>query len=157
MKAIELIILNLEEVRRRSLILWAGIPTEAANWRPDAEAMSIIEMIRHVLSSDYIYNIIAKNHGWEGGEFVTPWDGRPLTTIADEIAFAQPHHDAVLEDFRKYSEQELSDIIIVREDRNQRRKLGDYLLRIAYHESVHTGNILTYLRTLNIDRPNIWD
>jgi uncharacterized damage-inducible protein DinB len=157
MTATELLILNLQEVRRRSLILWSGIPEEIAKWRPDAEAMSILKMVRHVLQSPYIYNIIAKNHGWEGGEFITPWDNRPFTTIADEIAFAAPCHESVLADFGKYTEQDLSDIVIIRKDKNQRRKLGDYLLRIAYHEGVHAGNILTYLRTLNIPRPNIWD
>lgn len=157
MKTIELLILNLEEVRRRSLILWQGIPDEVAGWKPDEEAMSIIAMIRHVLQSPYIYNLIIKNRGWEGGDFVTPWDNRPYTTIADEIAFAQPYTESFLADIQSFTESDLSEIEIVRADRNQRRKLGDYLLRIAYHEGVHTGNILTYLRTLNIDRPEIWD
>ncbi|AMR31056.1 hypothetical protein A0256_06265 [Mucilaginibacter sp. PAMC 26640] len=157
MNPIELLILNMEEVRRRSLILWKGIPDEVAGWKPDEEAMSMIEMIRHVLQSPYIYNLIIKNRGWEGGDFITPWDERPYTTIADEIAFAQGFHESFLADIRTYTTPQLSEIEIIRADLNQRRKLGDYLLRIAYHESIHAGNILTYLRTLNIDRPAIWD
>jgi len=30
------------------------------------------------------------------------------------------------------------------------------LLRIAYHEAVHTGQLLSYLRTLGLERPMIW-
>jgi hypothetical protein len=36
-------------------------------------------------------------------------------------------------------------------------KLGDYLQRIAYHESVHTGQMLAYFRALSLERPLIWD
>ncbi|MEZ5028674.1 MAG: hypothetical protein R2765_07795 [Ferruginibacter sp.] len=46
---------------------------------------------------------------------------------------------------------------ITRKEKKQHRKLGDYLLRIAYHEAVHTGQLLDYLRTLNSPRANIWD
>ncbi|MBJ8050318.1 DinB family protein, partial [Bacillus cereus group sp. N18] len=31
------------------------------------------------------------------------------------------------------------------------------LMRIAYHEGVHTGQMLDYMRTMKIERPNIWD
>jgi hypothetical protein len=30
-------------------------------------------------------------------------------------------------------------------------------LRMAYHEAVHTGQLLAYLRAMGIPRPNIWD
>ncbi len=37
------------------------------------------------------------------------------------------------------------------------RSLGDMLLRIAYHEAVHTGQLLDYLRTADIERVRVWD
>ncbi|KGX84977.1 hypothetical protein N784_11420 [Pontibacillus litoralis JSM 072002] len=37
------------------------------------------------------------------------------------------------------------------------KKLGDMLLRVAYHESVHTGQLLDYMSTMRVARPNIWD
>jgi len=51
----------------------------------------------------------------------------------------------------------LENVRIERKEVGQSKKLGDYLNRIAYHESVHTGQILSYLRTIGIDRPQIWD
>lgn len=99
MNSIEVILLNFSETRRRSIKLWNGIPNEYLNWRPDENAFTIIEMIRHVLEGEHLFHKIIENKG----------------------------------------------------------DLGDYLNRIAYHESVHTGQILSYLRTIGIDRPQIWD
>ena len=49
----ELIILNLNEIREKSIKLWNGLPENHYNWKPDKNAMSAIEMIRHVLEADY--------------------------------------------------------------------------------------------------------
>ena len=152
----ELIILNYEEIRRRSIKLWNGIPEKFYHWQPDKDAMSLIETVRHVLESPFIYQQIIKNRG-DKGNLISPWEARPYTNIADEISFAQPYREDYLEMVRSFTPQDLLEIEIIRPELGQRRKLGDYLLRIAYHEAVHAGNILSYLRTLGIERPNIWD
>lgn len=48
MKSIELIILNMEEVRRRNIKLWTSIPKDTLHWKPDDMAMNCLEMVRHV-------------------------------------------------------------------------------------------------------------
>lgn len=156
MNSSQLIILNYEEIRRRSSILWSGIPEKFYHWRPDHEAMSLIELVRHVLESQYIYQKIIIARG-DKSDLSTPWENRPYTTVADEIAFAEPYRKSYLEMVQSFSDQELDEIEIIRAELGQRRRLGDYLLRIAYHESIHAGNVMSYLRTLGIDRPNIWD
>lgn len=153
----ELIILNLEEIRRRSIKLWTGIPEKFYAWQPDNEAMTVIEMVRHVLESIHIYHIIIKNRGYLGEDFISPWENRPYINVADELAFAKPFTKSFLETIRSFSADDLDNIEIIRTERGQRRKLGDYLLRIAYHEGVHTGQMLSYLRTLGVERPAIWD
>lgn len=30
-------------------------------------------------------------------------------------------------------------------------------MRIAYHEAVHTGQLLNYMRNMGVERPDIWD
>ena len=152
----QLIILNYEEIRRRSIKLWTGIPEKFHHWQPDKDAMSLIETVRHVLESQYIYQQIIIARG-DKGDLISPWEGRPYTNIADEIAFAQPYQQDYFEMIRSFTNDELLETEIIRPELNQRRKLGDYLLRIAYHEAIHAGNVLSYLRTLGIDRPNIWD
>jgi hypothetical protein len=37
------------------------------------------------------------------------------------------------------------------------RTFGDFILRIGYHEAVHAGQLLGYLRMMNAPRPVIWD
>jgi uncharacterized damage-inducible protein DinB len=157
MTSSELIILNLEEVRRRSIKLWAGIPEKFYNWQPDQNAMTMIEMVRHVLESEHAYHIIVKNKGSKGDDYRSPWEDRPYTNIEEEIEFSRPYRQSFLEMIQGFSPEELTGTEIIRVEVGQRRKLGDYLLRIAYHEAVHAGQMLSYMRTLGIDRPRVWD
>ncbi|NHA07425.1 DinB family protein [Mucilaginibacter sp. HC2] len=156
MNSQEIICLNFNEIRRRSIKVWLGIPEDKYDWKPDGGAMTCIETIRHITESQYIYQQIVINRG-DLGELITPWQDKPYRSVEEEIAFAAPHHAAFLEVIRGFSEKELQEIEIVRPKSNLRRKLGDYLLRIAYHEAIHTGQLLSYLRTMNVDRPQIWD
>jgi hypothetical protein len=59
----QLLILNLEEVRRTSMKVWYGIPPHHNNWKPDAEAMTCIELVRHVLEGEYLYMTMLKSGG----------------------------------------------------------------------------------------------
>ncbi len=152
----EIIILNFEEIRRRSIKLWAAITPDIYHWKPDEAAMNLIEMVRHVLESEHIYHIIVNNRG-NLSDFISPWEGRPYTTLQDELDFAKPYRESFFSTIRSFTPEELDSIEIIRVEKNQRRKLGDYLLRIAYHEAVHTGQFLSYFRTLGVDRPVIWD
>jgi hypothetical protein len=153
----DVIILNLEEVRRRSIKLWNGIPEKFYHWQPDHEAIPMIEMVRHVLEGEHAYHTIVVNRGSKGDDYKSPWEGREYVSIADEIEFAQPYRESFLDLVRSFSEKDLAEIEIVRPQVGQARKLGDFLLRIAYHESVHAGQMLSYFRTLGIDRPKVWD
>jgi hypothetical protein len=109
-----------------------------------------------VLESEHIYHIIVNNRG-NLGDFTSPWEGKPYTTLQDEINFAKLYREQFFETIRSFTPEELNSIEIIRADKGQRRRLGDYLLRIGYHETVHTGQMLSYFRTLGIDRPVIWD
>jgi uncharacterized damage-inducible protein DinB len=157
MTSTELIILNFEEVRRRSIKLWTGIPEKFYSCQPDQNAMTVIEMVQHVLESELAYHTIIRNRGAKGEYFRSPWENKGYTTVLDEIEFARPYRESFLEMVRSFSERDLTEIEIIRAELGQRRGLGDYLLRIAYHESVHAGQLLGYLRTLGVDRPKVWD
>jgi uncharacterized damage-inducible protein DinB len=153
----ELITLNFEEIRRRGIIVWKAMPEPQLNWRPDAGAMSSIQMVRHVLESEHDFHRIIENRGSAGLSFTSPWENRPLLSIPGEIEFAQPFRQEFLDYVRSFSANDLSEITIIRTELGQTKNLGDYLLRVAYHEAVHSGQFLSYLRTLNITRPQIWD
>ncbi|WBU87904.1 DinB family protein [Cellulophaga omnivescoria] len=151
----ELIILNLIEIRRRSIKLWNGLPEKYYNWKPDEKAMSASEMIRHVLEADYGWNIII-NHG-DMTNYKTPWENRPFINVTDELEFAEPYRKKIIESVWQFSDTELNKTEIIHPGNGEKKILGKYLLRIGYHESVHAGQFLSYLRAMKIDRPKIWD
>jgi DinB superfamily len=156
MNSCQLLCLNLKEIRRRSKILWLNIPADVKDWKPDPVAMSPIEMIRHILESQYFYHRVIAERG-EPKISTTPWEGRPYISIEEEVEFSEPYFNEFLEFIGQFSDQDLDEIEISRPKYNQRRKLGDYILRAGYHESVHAGQLLSYLRSNDIQRPLIWD
>lgn len=152
----ELILLNFSEIRRRSIKLWKGIPSEYLDWKPDENAFTIIEMIRHVLEGEHLFHKIVENRG-DLGNYKSPWMARKHMNLENELVFSEKYRRDFLRMIRELKETDLDTIRIERKEVGQRKKLGDYLNRIAYHESVHTGQLLGYLRTIGIDRPQIWD
>lgn len=156
MNSIETILLNFSEIRRRSINLWQGIPEEHLDWKPDKDALSIIEMIRHILEAEHLFHVIVKNKG-NLGDYSSPWKGLSYTGLEFELEFVQKYRNEFIYMVKTLSESDLKAIKIERTEVGQSKTLGDYLLRIAYHESVHTGQMLNYLRTAKVARPQIWD
>ncbi|GAE30073.1 DinB family protein [Halalkalibacter hemicellulosilyticus] len=156
MNSIDLIILNFNEVRRRSVKVWTSIPEEKLHWKPDGEALSCLEMIRHVLESEHYYHLAIKNKG-SLSIFDSPFENLPLTSVNAELEFAEPYRNQFMDTIKSFSEEDLINIKIDRSESGYIRELGDMLLRVAYHESVHTGQLLDYLRTADIPRVRIWD
>ncbi|MBW5446973.1 DUF664 domain-containing protein [Cohnella sp. CFH 77786] len=156
MSKAELLIFNLEEVRRRSIKVWKGIPASMLGWKPDDKAIGINEMIRHVLDAERYYHLAIENRG-SLPSYESPYENREFISVEDELAVAQPYRRAFLDAIRSYTDEELAAIRIDRSDAGYVRTLQDMLLRVAYHEAVHTGQLLDYLRTAGIDRPRVWD
>jgi uncharacterized damage-inducible protein DinB len=156
MNSIDLIILNLNEVRRRSIKVWTSIPEEMLHWKPDDEAMSCLEMIRHVLESEHYYDLAIRNRG-SLSVFDSPFENQPFTSVNAELEFAEPYRKQFIDTIKSFSEGDLENINIDRSESGYIRELGDMLLRVAYHESVHTGQLLDYLRTAGVPRIRIWD
>jgi len=156
MRPTDIILLNAREVRRRSEILWRGIPTDALNMKPDPDAMSAIEMVRHVLEGEYLYMLMAKERRGVG-EDRSPFGGRPFADVEDELSFAAPYRREFERMIGDISDDDLQSIEIDRSEVGYKRKLGDFLLRAIYHEAVHCGQLLGYLRAMGVARPKVWD
>jgi uncharacterized damage-inducible protein DinB len=156
MNSTELLILNLEEVRRRSVLVWRAIPSDHLHWKPDAEAMSCVEAVRHVLEGEWFYmQMLRCGSSLQSEE--SPFKPRPYTSIEDEVGFAEPHRRDFLGLVSSYTSEDLSTKKVDRSDKGYVRTVGDFTLRVAYHESVHTGQLLGYLRAIGASRPSIWD
>jgi uncharacterized damage-inducible protein DinB len=156
MQTSELLLLNAAEVRRRSLKVWRGIPADRLSWRPDPDAMSCQEMVRHVLEGEYLYMLMIRARR-NVPQDDTPFSRRAYTTVEDEIEFARPYRAEFESLVSSIPAADLTTVTIERPDAGYKRQLGDFLLRVAYHEAVHCGQLLGYLRTMGADRPRIWD
>ena len=152
MNSIDIILLNFSEIRRRSIKLWNGIPTEYLNWKPDEKAFTIIEMIRHVLEGEHLFHRIIMNRG-NLGDYKSPQENLDYSDLKSELDFSEKYRMEFLDMISGLKETDLENVRIERKEVGQSKKLGDYLNRIA----VHTGQMLDYLRTVGIERPKIWD
>ena len=118
--------------------------------------MTCIEMVRHVLEGEWFYTqMLRSGRSLESDE--SPFNPRAYVDVATEMAFTQPYRTEFLNLVGSYKADELISRKINREDKGYVRTVGDFILRIAYHESVHAGQLLGYLRLMNVPRPNIWD
>jgi uncharacterized damage-inducible protein DinB len=152
MSSIANILLNFSEIRRPSIKLWSGIPDEYINWKPDKDAFTYIDMIRHIFEGEHIFHKIVVNR-CKLGNYKSPWNGNKYI----ELDFAENYRTNFTNMISNLNKSDLDTIRIERKEVGQSKTLGDYLNRIAYHESVHTGQLLSYLRTIGIDRPQLWD
>jgi hypothetical protein len=87
MTAGQLLRLNFEEVRRRSIKVWRAIPPERLAFKVDPECMSLAEQVRHVLENDFNYAVMLRT----GGDLPadpTPWDKRALGTLLRDLRIA---------------------------------------------------------------------
>lgn len=157
MNAIELCILNLKETRRRSIKLWRSLPDSLLSWKSDKEAMTFGEMIRHVWSASFHYHMLLRNNGSIKTDIHIPYDEEPITSVEKEIELSQSYFSDFIEYVESISTEELESRLINRSDVGYQRYLGDMLLRIAYHDAIHTGQFLQYLRMVELERPLIWD
>jgi hypothetical protein len=152
----DVILLNAREVRRRSEIAWKGIPADSLQWKPDAAAMSAIEMVRQVLEGEYLYMLMAREQR-SVSEDRSPFAGRPFVSVDDEIAFAVPYRKDFEQLVRSFADDVFESVVVDRSDAGYKRQLGDFLLRAIYHEAVHCGQLLGYLRAMGVARPKVWD
>ncbi|MNE67149.1 hypothetical protein D3C80_1627420 [compost metagenome] len=78
----DLIVLNFEEVRRRSVMVWKSIPQQMLNWKPDQDALTCAEMIRHVLEGEFIYHqILIRRSSKAISSLTNPFETREFKTI----------------------------------------------------------------------------
>ena len=135
MTAIEAIILNFEEIRGRSIKIWSALTPQFYHWKPDEKAQSGIEMIRHVLEVENLYRLLIINKGGNVSDFISPWKGRPLTDLQNDLEFAAPYRKEFLKTIKSFTEDELSSIEIVRPEKKDKkpRRLFEqvYLPRIC--------------------------
>jgi uncharacterized damage-inducible protein DinB len=157
MNSLELFLLDYKECRRRFLITAAAFPDDLLTWKPDMEALTVGEIIRHVLLHDLGWLMILKDHRLPTEEELGHLSTSPYTNLQDEVDRAVVFHEEFIEYVSSLNVNDLGTTMIDWPHKPIRRSLGDTLERKSYHDAVHTGQLLQYLRMLHIERPMIWD
>src|SRR4030095_8666789 len=95
----ELLLVNFEEVRRRSIMLWKALPKEHYFWKPDPEAENAMQMIRHVLVSDGWFRVIITASGDVGKFDSSFWEDAPrrYKSLDDDRKFSKPYRERYLQ------------------------------------------------------------
>jgi hypothetical protein len=112
--------------------------------------------VRHVLEGEFLCaRMIELRASYDG---LTPFSDSPPVSVSQEFQIARPIHEAFLERVSGFSPRDLAELMIDRTDAGYTLlPLGDFLLRTAYHEAVHAGQLLSALRSADVPRARIWD
>ncbi|WP_369683818.1 DinB family protein [Salipaludibacillus sp. LMS25] len=109
--------------------VWKAIPEQKLNWKPDGEALTCAEMMRHILEAEFLYHQILIRKGSVGlSNLSNPFKDNSFTTVDNELAFAQPYRKNFLEYINTISVSDFETIRIDRSDVGYVRTLGDMLL-----------------------------
>jgi uncharacterized damage-inducible protein DinB len=117
--------------------------------------LSVGESIRHVLLHDLSWQKILKEGRLRTDEELHHLLEQPYTDRQVEIDRAIPYQEDFINFIRTYNDKELTSTFISWPHKPIKRSLGDTLERKSYHDAVHTGQLLQYMRMLNIERPMI--
>jgi len=141
-------------VRTRQVV--GLIRPENLDWRPESEALSIGEMLRHLWVSENGVRRVALEHDFTYYRTRIPQGLRAvlgtLGALEEEIANLERTHQETLAAVRAFPverwEEEVTD-----EALGFRRKTGIILLGINEHEIHHRAQLMTYLRILGTPVP----
>jgi uncharacterized damage-inducible protein DinB len=148
---------NLEQARAKTLHIWNNFPEQYWLWKPDAEAMHFLATVRHTLSAQLWFANLIITKG-DVSKITMPNESElPFTNLEYELQLGQKHTATLYNLIKSFSDDDFNNYIIERTDKPFTMNLGNFLLRAAYHEAHHNGQLLHYLRLLHVDRPNIWD
>jgi uncharacterized damage-inducible protein DinB len=147
---------NLHTTREKSILVWKAFPIEFHQWKPDKDAMHLLEMVRHIYEVQYWFYSLIITKG-DVTNIVMPDENNKYTILEDELNNGHQYTDILHNYIKSCTNDDFENIIITRTDKPFTMKLGNFILRCARHEAVHTGQLLSYLRTLQIPRPNIWE
>ena len=147
----ELICKQKEAVRRRTREVAGMIRAEDLAWRPEKEALSVGEMLRHLWVSEEGVRRAALDGNFSYYEKRIPQGLRAVLgtpgKLADELAQLETVHQETLRQVTAFPPERMEEER-VHEPLGFRRKILALLLGITEHEIHHRAQLVVYLRML---------
>jgi hypothetical protein len=79
------------------LKVWNSIPQQLLNWKPDVDALTYAEMIRHLLEGENLYHQVLIGRGNRAlTNLSNPFENREFTTVDVELAFTKLYREVFM-------------------------------------------------------------
>ena len=154
----ELFLKQKEAQRARTRQVVALVQPEMMAWRPEKDALSVGEMLRHLWVSEQGVRRAALEGNFAYYETRIPQGLRAVLgtpeALEQELASLQRVHNETLAAVRAFPAERLEDERI-HEGLGFRRKVYAILLGINEHEIHHRAQLMTYLRILGSPVPEM--
>ena len=152
-----MLIANKEAIRAKTRTLFPKIPADKLTWAPEAKALTLGQIMRHLAQSEAgMLDVVRKGSWWyldeRVGPTLTSYVG-PATDKDAEIKRLEDAHTATLA-FVKDAPEEVLEREYRYERLNRAMKGWQVILGMAEHEAHHRGQIATYLRLLGEPAPS---
>jgi uncharacterized damage-inducible protein DinB len=140
-----------EALRKRTRETLALIRPEHLDYRPEKEALTIHEMVRHLWRSEEGVRRVALENDFTYYRTRIPQGLRAtldrFQSLDEELANIERVHQETLAAVAK-APAEVFDVERVNDELNYRRKVWVILMAINEHEIHHRAQLMTYLRML---------
>jgi len=145
-----------QAIRGRTRQVTGMIRPEHLDWRPEKDALSVGEMLRHLWVSEEGVRRVALDGNFAYYETRIPKGLRAVLgtpgTLQEELAHLERVHRETLESvaalpLERWEEERVHEALAFR------RKVGVILLGINEHEVHHRAQLMTYLRMLGTPVP----
>jgi len=145
-----------EAIRRRTHEVTSLVRAENLGWRPEKDALSVGEMLRHIWVSEEGVRRVALEGNFAYYETRIPKGLRAVVgtpgTLEEELASLDRVHRETLAAVKLFPLERWEEER-VNESLRFRRKVGVILLGINEHEIHHRAQLMTYLRMLGTPVP----
>lgn len=145
-----------EAIRRRTHEVTSLVRAENLRWRPEKDALSVGEMLRHIWVSEEGVRRVALEGDFAYYETRIPKGLRAVVgtpgPLEEELASLDRVHGETLDAVKLFPLERWEEER-VNESLRFRRKVGVILLGINEHEIHHRAQLMTYLRMLGTPVP----
>ena len=144
-------------IRKQTREIAKTIPADKLDWRPEPEALSPGEMLRHIWMSEEGVRAVALEGNFSYYEARIPQGLRTVLgtvgTLEEELENLERVHKATLAAVADYPVEQW-ETERVHQDLGFRRKVYTILFGLNIHEVHHRAQLMTYLRMLGTPIPD---
>jgi uncharacterized damage-inducible protein DinB len=146
-------------IRARTMDMVKKVPEDKLNWRPTEGVLSVGQLVHHIGQADMAW-LKVLSRVWELGQFLTVRLNMDLldvigevNSLTDEVQSLEITHQEIVKWMAAQSDEQLEQVY---EGGGRTLSAREIVLGLCEHESHHRGQLVTYLRLLEVQDPRPW-